>query len=267
MVKIEATVGTWIKSKPVSSSDLTKAEKHWVEPGFDLDCEKVVAEKNQHHWIKLTAEKGGRQGYIYSPHWKLPKPSEVKLNVKYASQRDNWTAYHGSGLRQCNLTVHCMAADYLLKGDITTKAKSKGYLEAEDLYGEVLARFGDTIDPQAHTPALKAFNIESYFTYTGSIKDLVLCLDAGVPVPLGVAYKASGHYVCAVGYKSSGVYIHDPFGVRLGLSDEYENISGAYDFVTWDWLQAKWVDQGNEAGWMRVITVANGKATGVPRGL
>ena len=45
----------------------------------------------------------------------------------------------------------------------------------------------------------------SYFTRTGSIKDLLLCLDKGVPVPLGVAYKAGGHYVCAVGYKSDGV--------------------------------------------------------------
>jgi hypothetical protein len=96
---------------------------------------------------------------------------------------------------------------------------------------------------------------------------LVLCIDKGGPVPMGVAYNASGHYICAVGHRSDGVYIHDPYGVRMGLSDNYENTSGAYDFVTWDWLQAKWVDQGAEAGWMRVITAVNGKLTGVPRGL
>ena len=82
-----------------------------------------------------------------------------------------------------------------------------------------------------------------------------------------MAYKASGHYVCAVGYRSDGVYVHDPFGIRIGQTDNYENAAGDYDFVTWDWLQAKWVDQGNEAGWMRVITAVKGQSTGLPSNL
>jgi hypothetical protein len=263
MVKIKAKAQTWVKIKPISSNYLLEKEKHLVPAGHEITVDTIAHDKNQHLFIVVN----GKQGYIYGPHWSGIPKREVKLQVTYASQRDNWEKYHGPGGRQCNLTTHSMAGNYLLKGEITTRAKAKGYVEAEDLYGEVLARYGDTTNPQAHTPALKDFGIDSYFSYTGSIKDLVLCIDKGVPVPMGVAYKASGHYICAVGHRSDGVYIHDPYGVRMGLSDNYENTSGAYDFVTWDWLQAKWVDQGAEAGWMRVITAVNGKLTGVPRGL
>lgn len=264
MAIITAKVGTWAKSRPISSNYLHADEKIWAKKGDTLDCTAIAADKNQHHWVKIQS---GRQCYVYSPHWSGLTRPEVKLPVLYSSQRDNWDKYHGPGWRQCNLTAHYMAADFLLKGEIREKALVKKYLEGEDLYGQILAKHGDTTDPQAHTPALREFGIDSYFSYTGSIKDLVLCIDKGVPVPIGVAYKASGHYVCAVGHRADGVYIHDPFGVRMGLSDNYENTSGAYDFVTWDWLQAKWVDQGSEAGWMRVITAVNGTPTGVPRGL
>jgi hypothetical protein len=263
MVKIKPLAQTWIKIKPISSNYLNPSEKILVSAGHEITVDTIAHDKNQHLFIVVN----GKQGYIYGPHWSGIPKREVKLPVTYASQRDNWDKHHGPGWRQCNLTAHSMAANFLLKGEITRRAKAKGYLEAEDLYGEILAKYGDTTNPQAHTPALRDFGLDSYFTYTGSIKDLVLCIDKGVPVPMGVAYKASGHYICAVGHRADGVYIHDPYGVRMGLSDNYENSSGAYDFVTWDWLQAKWIDQGAEAGWMRVITAVNGKLTGVPVGL
>jgi hypothetical protein len=265
--QIKSLRQTYIKIKPIAANYLLETERVLIEPGVVIEVTTVKRDRHQHLWLQLP---NGRQGYIYGPHWELPeavKAHEVKLAVSYASQRDNWDKYHGPGGRQCNLTAHAMAADYLLQGDLTQRAKAKGYVEAEDLYGEILVKYGDTTDPQAHTPALNEFGLESYFSYTGSIKDLLLCLDKGVPVPIGVAYKASGHYICAVGHRADGVYIHDPFGIRIGQTDNYENAPGDYDFVTWDWLQAKWVDQGNEAGWMRVITAVNGKSTGIPKAL
>jgi hypothetical protein len=265
--QIKALQNTYIKSKAVAANYLYDNEKIAIKAGMLLDIETVKQDINQHLWIKIP---NGKEGLIYGPHWELPtnaKNNEVKLKVPYFSQRDNWDKYHGPGGRQCCLTAHCMAADFLLNREITLKAKDKEYKEPEDLYGEILRKYGDTTEPEAHTPTLQHFGVESYFTRTGSIKDLLLCLDKGVPVPMGVAYKAGGHYICAVGHKSDGVYIHDPFGIRIGMTDNYENASGAYDFVTWDWLQAKWVDQGSEAGWMRVITQVKGKSTDIPGGL
>lgn len=266
MTTIRANVDTLIKKKPVQSSLLTDSEKRLVRRNQVYDIRTAKPDKNQHYFVELE---DGSQWYLYQPHWSGLNNAigSVKLAVRYFNQRDNWDGYHGPGWRQCCLTAHCMAAEFLLDGEIGRNAKAKGYAEPEDLYGEVLAKYGDTTNPQAHTPCLREFGLESYFTYSGSIKDLLRCLDAGVPVPIGVAYKASGHYVCAVGYNDRGVWIHDPFGVRLGLSDAYENTSGAYDFVSYDWLQLKWVDQGSEAGWMRVFTHAKGKSLGVPNGL
>lgn len=266
-IEIKALQSTFVKAKAVAANYLYENEKIAIRSGTAIKIKDVKQDINQHLWIKIP---NGNEGLIYGPHWDIPrspKSNEVKLPVPYFNQRDNWEKFHGAGGRQCCLTAHCMAADYLLNREITFKAKDKGYKEPEDLYGEILFKYGDTTSPEAHTPALKEFEITSYFTRTGSIKDLLLCLDKGVPVPLGVAYKAGGHYVCAVGYKTDGVYIHDPFGIRIGMTDNYENASGDYDVVTWDWLQAKWVDIGNEAGWMRIITAVHGKETGVPRGL
>lgn len=267
LIEIKALQSTYIKAKAVAANYLNENEKVAIKAGTAIKVKDVKQDINQHLWIKIPND---NEGLIYGPHWEIPqshKANEVKLPVPYFNQRDNWDKYHGAGGRQCCLTSHCMAADFLLNREITFKAKDKGYKEPEDLYGEILVKYGDTTSPEAHTPALKDFGITSYFTRTGSIKDLLLCLDKGVPVPLGVAYKAGGHYVCAVGYKTDGVYIHDPFGIRIGMTDNYENASGAYDVVTWDWLQAKWVDMGNEAGWMRIITAVHGKETGVPGGL
>lgn len=267
MVKqVRAKVDTVIKKKPVQSSLLADSEKKLIRGDQALEVLKARPDRNQHYYVEL---KDGSEWYFYRPHWNgLDDVVEgLKLNISYFNQRDNWDRYQGSGWRQCCLTSHCMAAEFLLDGEIGKGAKAKGYVEPEDLYGEVLAKYGDTTNVQAHTPCLKEFGLESYFTYSGSIKDLLRCLDAGVPVPIGVAYKASGHYVCAVGYSDRGVWIHDPYGVRLGLSDAYENMSGAYDFVSYDWLQLKWVDQGAEAGWMRVMTSVKGRSLGVPLGL
>ena len=265
--QIKAVRNTFLKLKPIAANDLTAEEKHQIPEGQILEVESICHDKHQHLCITIP---NGRQGYIYAPHWQLSKlinKKEVKLDVPYFYQRDNWVKYHGPGGRQCNLTSHCMAAEYLLKGEIGQMAKAKGYQEPEDYYGEILYAYGDTTDPQAHTPTYRDLGLSSYFTYSASIKDLILCLDKGVPVPIGVAYKASGHYVCAVGHTAEGVYIHDPFGIRMGQTDNYDPSPGNFDFVTWDWLQAKWVDQGSEAGWMRVVTEVKGTPTGIPGGL
>lgn len=264
---IRAKRDTKMKMRPIAHNYL-KDEEWWQVPvGTKIACTVIMHDQHQHLFIEIE---GGKRGYIYAPHWELPeseKKKEVKLAVDYAWQRDNWEKYHGPGGRQCCLTVHSMCANYLLDGDLHKQAIAKGYVEAEDLYGEVLYQYGDTTNPQAHTPAMKDFGLDSYFTYTGSIKDLLLCLDKDVPVPMGVAYKASGHYILGVGYNEKGVYIHDPFGIRIGTTDNYDPSPGDYDFVTWDWLQAKFVDVGNEAGWMRVVTAVKGKPTGLPIGM
>ncbi len=194
--------------------------------------------------------------------------TQVKLEVPYFSQLDNATEYHGSGSRQCNLTSRAMFLGYLkprLMESVLTN-----YGELETFYGEVLAKYGDTTSHEANTKALSELGIESKFSYTLSINDLLDCLSKGYPMVLGVAYKSSGHMVVAVGYDLDRqiVFVHDPYGVRHGASNSYHvGANGSYDTYSFDLLKQVWVDMGDEAGWGRVPTSVNGKATGLSLGL
>lgn len=271
---ITANSDTLIKKKAVASNYLTAAEKVVVPKGHKLGVLICKYDSNQHLYIKLTT---GNEGYIYRPHWDLGESLEApkngkfndkgQLSVPYCNQNDNWDKFHGPGYRQCNLTSNTMMALALKPGFLEALYTSKGYKEPEDALGEIVAKYGDTTDHVAIGGGLAEIGIKSYFTYSASTKDLCLALDKGIPVVMGVAYKASGHMILAVGYNKDGVWIHDPFGVRIGMTDNYENASGKYDFVTYDWIQAKWLDMGNEAGWARFVTHVDDVATGVPSGL
>jgi hypothetical protein len=259
---------TFLKSRPIASKDLAPSEILQVRAGQTFEYDVFRFEQNQHAYVELLNPKA--EGFIYLPHWVVPeteKQKEVKLAVPYFTQQDNWERYHGPGWRQCRLSSYCMMADYLLKGEITRIAKAQGLKEAEDLYGKVLSKYGDTTLPTPHTYALRDFGIEGYFSARSSIKDVIQVLDLKIPVPTGVAYKASGHWFCTVGYNDRGFWIHDPYGCRVGMTDSYENVPGNYDFVTWDFLKAKFIDLGPEAGHTFFATAVKGKPTGVPLGL
>jgi hypothetical protein len=90
-----------------------------------------------------------------------------------------------------------------------------------------------------------------------SINDLINCLSKGFPVVMGVAYKSSGHMVLAVGYdlEKEVVYVHDPYGVRYGYSNDYQvGVDGSYDTYSFDLLRRIWVEMGESAGWGRYPT-------------
>ncbi len=192
-----------------------------------------------------------------------------KLEVPYFSQLDNDTAYHGPGYRQCNLTSCSMFLAYL-RPELVEKAKSEGYREFESMYGKILDKYGDTTDHQANTRALQYFEVDTYFSYTLSIEDLILCLQAGYPVVMGMAYKGSGHMVVATGFDldKQKIFIHDPYGIRDGAGNTYQvGVKAAYDPYSLDLLKQIWVDQGKEAGWGRVTVSVKGKSTGLPQNL
>jgi hypothetical protein len=207
---------------------------------------------------------------IVKPFQNRPKTSDFLIDTGYLSQLDNWAKYHGSGSRQCRLTSYCNAIDYVLNGDLKRQALARGYEEAEDLYGEALrTRFGgDTTEAEPNTLCAAYFGVEGYFTTTASENDVATCLYLGVPVPIGVRYKTSGHWITAVGRDKDGFSIDDPYGTRLGTSDSY-NIGkgGNNDHVSWSWLKSCFTDLGDESGYAFLITKVRGVPTGVKHGL
>lgn len=168
--------------------------------------------------------------------------NEIRLKVAYDSQLDNNQDYFGAGHRQCNFTSHWMLVRFL-KPELLESDFEKSW-----------ANFGDTTDHEAGTQCLATFGIKSEWRYDLSKRRIMDQLALGFPVPLGVAYKKSGHIVLATGYNEQGLLIHDPYGVRHGINDSYDvGANGAYDQYTWKTLDQILLDGGPSAGWGRIV--------------
>lgn len=192
----------------------------------------------------------------------------IKLNVPYFSQLDNDSNYFGNGARQCNVTASAMAANFILANhgmeSLQQRAVRLGLNEPESAFGQIVNRYGDTINHGAITQALVDLKLESHFSTTLDVADAIASLDKKIPMPIGVYYKSSGHIICLVGYDKDFFWAHDPYGRRAGEADYYQEIgggSGEYEKYSFDLMKRIWAVGGD--GWGRVFTKINGKATGL----
>ncbi len=280
MPKAIAQADTFLKKNLLGSADLADSEKIFIKKDQAFFVTEYSPDRNQHLLLTLASPFTAKDGktriqkvYAYDPHIKIEGEDLnrlIKLPVKYCSQLDNDEAIFGPGWRQCNTTSNAMLADYLLAGALTTMAKAQGFPEPESAYMRIVGKYGDTIDHDAQTWALKELGIASYFSYSLSAKDILLSLKANIPVVVGLAYKSSGHICIIVGHDpAQRVWlVHDPYGTRHGASDSYDiGVGGAYDPYSYGVMQQILWDSGGEAGWGRIVTSIKGKPTGLPSGL
>ena len=272
MLQIKASKFTYLKSKPIQSTELHKHEKYALNPGDSLEVKDIVPTDNQHIELILNnrvsiSKNSYNSLYAYSPHILIisDMSNEVMLEVPYYSQLDNSTHLFGPGSRQCNISSCSMYAAYLNKESVR-KSKELGYNTFEDYYSDILSEYGDTTNHSAHTKALRQLNIETYFSYSLSLGDIIKAIKINIPVVLGLAYKNSGHIVVATGYDltKERLYIHDPYGIRFGGSDSYEvGVPGNFDPYSFEQLKHIWTDLGDDAGWGRICTSVYSKPTGL----
>lgn len=284
MPKVTVKADTFLKKRVLGANDLTDAEKLFMSKGSSFSITEFAPDRNQHLLLKLASPMTAKDGITklqtvcaYDPHIQVEGEEAtqiVKLNVAYASQLGNQEIVRDGQVwydwRQCNTTSNTMLANFLLKGELTNKAKEQGLPEPESIYMRIVAKYGDTTDHDAQTKALNELGVESYFSYTVSSKDVLLSLKAGIPVIAGFAYKFSGHICVIAGHDPAKKIwlVHDPYGTRHGASDNYDiGIGGAFDPYTYDTMQRIFWDQGGEAGWGRIVTSIKGKPTGLPTGL
>ena len=269
---VNAKRKTIIKTRQVDSAELGVDEFAWIDQGQKIEVTAVSEEKSQHRFIKLMGAIGKiKEGFIYLPHWEFTNPTpkgDVILNAPYYSQLDNSTVYFGPGSRQCNLTSHAMGVEFILKDRSMTTlsaiAAQRKLSEPESAYGEILNEFGDTINHDAHTAALRKLKLESYWSTTLEIEDIISSINKRLPMPIGVEYKNSGHIICAVGYNLEReiIYINDPYGARAGSQNYYAvigNGAGKFDTYTFNTMRKIWVKFGD--GWGRVFTAVAGVET------
>ncbi|MEO0354334.1 MAG: C39 family peptidase [Cyanobacteria bacterium P01_A01_bin.3] len=188
----------------------------------------------------------------------------LKLSVKYYSQLDNATDVFGPGSRQCCTSSNAMLLNCLLDGELDMLALQRSQNQAESVYDDFVARYGDTTNHDAQTKALQDFGVKSYWSTSLSQEFLLKSLKANVPVVIGVLYKRSGHIVVVVGHDParSGFLVHDPYGTRKGTSNLYAiGQGGEYDLYTYSTLKTLFDPKKN--GWGRVVTSVKGTPTGL----
>jgi uncharacterized protein YvpB len=188
---------------------------------------------------------------ILIPNLQMP---QLKLDVPYYSQLNNDTNYFGAGWRQCNVTSNAMALAFLVK-DFEERSRKNEFNEPESYLASKWNIYGDTTNHQAGTKALNNhFNLRSEWRYDLSKRRVQDLLSNGKPVPMGVAYKHSGHIICVVGYDDKGFFVHDPYGIRDGANDVYTvGANGAYDHFSWSLCDQVIFDGGINSAWGRVF--------------
>ena len=277
---VTARVDTIFKLDAVGSEDLESSEKVLVKAGTRFPVNAITPDRFQHVKLQLVTPILAADGktslgtvYSYEPHLDIEGLTQaIRLGVTYRGQVNNqWHPTFREGTRQCNLTSCTMLADFLLDGELSRQAKAKGMPEPESFYQDVLANYGDTIDHNCQTRALRDLGIESYYTQQSlSADELLLSLSHGIPVVLGVKYKAGGHIVLLVGHDPDRRVwlVHDPFGTRHGSSDSYDiGVGGAYDEYSYGTFDRIFWDRGPGTGDGRIVTSVQGKSTGLPTNL
>lgn len=183
------------------------------------------------------------------------------LPVPFFAQNDNESWSGAPGSVQCCPTSNAMLAFYLNENRLH-RSQQNGFLEPESYYKYLMELAGysakDRGNHEAHTVVLSQyFGIHSEWRTDLTREDFIKQIDRGYPVVCGLHYKDDGHIAIAVGYSETGLLIHDPYGIRAGSQDYYEEINPGYgqmtgkeDGYSWTILDRLLFDGG---GWGRIV--------------
>lgn len=262
---IQARVATILKTRLDGSKNLASHEKMNIYKGQALNVGKVTPAPNQHLLLELIDHAYDR-AYIYAPHWNYEQQS-VSLPVSYYFQTDNPGGY---GHRECSATSNAMLLNFLKKNWLNAEALERGLKQPESIYLTELDNWGDTTNHDANTATLRKFGIESYWSTSLTLEDLYLALRNNIPLVVGLDYKGPdhGHIALVKGFKmldDAGdiIEVHDPYGSRLGFSDEWiSNLpeAGKNDKYTLSTFERLWFPDGS-LGWGRIPTHVDGVKT------
>jgi hypothetical protein len=254
---LKCTTATLLKKRPVPGDQLTEAEKHSVEIGRIYNDCVVLKDEAGHKLIGLPFGQG--EWYCYPPHWEgfVPQAgpptatgSGKVLTVKYQSQRDNKTSGADDYSRTCFSSSCSMLA-------MTVKP---GCVANDDAYIQKRQPFGDSTDGSAQVACLKSLGINARFTQSGSNDTIKKQIDRGIPVPVGILHhgpasapSGGGHWICVIGYDTTGFIVHDPWGEIDNASGTYPSEDGASKHYSYKLFDSRWTVAGNSDGWAVLV--------------
>lgn len=157
-----------------------------------------------------TLQEGGELRKLWTAAGRGVAPNPLNpLPVPWFAQRDSAT---DQGMRMCFASSCAMLTEYLRPGSLPGS-------NGDDAYLKTLWRYGDTIDANAQLRTLAHYGIAATFVENADFDTIRRQIDLGIPVPCGFLHRGpisapsgGGHWLIVVGYTSSTVIVHDPFG-------------------------------------------------------
>lgn len=252
---ILAKQDTWLKRRPIQSTDLAAEEKLFVPKGSAHEWDEISMLPGEVHYRVNLSAQPDRDWWFYPPHFKIindsiadeaapAKPKDIILNVPYYSQRDN----QRDPLRTCFSSSCAMLLKYLKPGSISS----------DDQYINTVFKYGDTTSPTAQLEALQDYGLAASFKQNGSWDDIDDLLEKGIPVPIGILHRGpvsnptgGGHWLVIIGRTADGksVYVNDPFGDLDLISGNYVSTNGSKLKYSKKNLGPRWLVESPTSGW------------------
>jgi GH24 family phage-related lysozyme (muramidase) len=252
---ILANRDTWLKRRPVQSSELAAEEKLFVPKGSAHEWDDISMLPGETHYKVSLSAQPDKEWWFFPPHFKIindpagseptpAKPKDIILNVPYYSQRDN----QKDPMRTCFSSSCAM----LLK---TLKPNS---IKSDDQYISTVFKYGDTTSPSAQISALEDYGVSASFRQDGSWQDIEELLQRGIPVPIGILHKGpvsnpsgGGHWLTVIGVTADkkALYVNDPFGDLDLIRGTYAGTNGAKLKYSKQNLAPRWLVESPTSGW------------------
>jgi GH24 family phage-related lysozyme (muramidase) len=252
---ILANRDTWLKRRPVQSSELAAEEKLFVPKGSAHEWDEISMFPGETHYKVSLSAQPDKEWWFFPPHFKIindpagseptpAKPKDIILNVPYYSQRDN----QKDPMRTCFSSSCAM----LLK---TLKPNS---IKSDDQYISTVFKYGDTTSPSAQISALEDYGVSASFKQDGSWQDIEELLQRGIPVPIGILHKGprsnpsgGGHWLTVIGITADkkALYVNDPFGDLDLIKGTYVSTNGAKLKYSKQNLGPRWLVESPTSGW------------------
>lgn len=256
--KIKAKNATLLKKAPVAGSELADDQKVAVE--IDKEYGVIWRGKEDGGHVKVSFDYGLGNWYIFAGHWdgltESAPPTNAALVVSangkkvldtpYFSQRDNIPSGNDMPYRTCFSSSCAMLA-------VTVKP---GCVSGDDAYIKKRQPFGDSTDSGAQVKCLNSLGIKARFVTNGNNDFIKKQIDRGIPVPCGILHhgpagapSGGGHWICVVGYDSTGFIVNDPWGEINHASGSYSKTNGKQVNYSYKLFDSRWTVSGSSDGW------------------
>ncbi len=252
---IVAKQDTWLKRKPIQSSELAAEEKLFVPNGSAWEWTEIRQYPGEQHQRVFLQARPDAEWWFWPEHFKIindtktqetpPKlDGEIKLVVPYFSQRDNAK----DPMRTC-FSSSCAMLLSALDPDAVNN---------DDEFINEVFKYGDTTEASAQLQALKHFGVDAKFVQNWNWTKVESQLRSGIPVPIGVLHKGpvtnptgGGHWLIVVGVTADGTkfWVHDPFGEMDLINGGYPSTNGKYRLYSKKNLGLRWMVEGEGSGW------------------